>query len=195
MPFELEPFPPLPVAPGESPFHVKGIVIQGFFAYADVKLPGGRQAVLARIPDERVRRFYQQPMLAASWFDVLPFLHVLGAGSVVASMATPRFLADHGAWQAERDVRGVHRVLLMVSSPEMVARRIGVAFSQYFDFATVSVDNVETGLMELTVDLRADGEAIFRPVGRIDLSSSSEIKQRFTLARNAQVSLSGRVRP
>jgi anti-sigma B factor antagonist len=36
--------------------------------------------------------------------------------------------------------------------------------------------------MELTVDLRADGEAIFRPVGRIDLSSSSEIKQRFAEA-------------
>jgi anti-sigma B factor antagonist len=36
--------------------------------------------------------------------------------------------------------------------------------------------------MQLTVDVQTDGEAIFRPVGRIDLISSSEIKQRFAEA-------------
>jgi anti-sigma B factor antagonist len=36
--------------------------------------------------------------------------------------------------------------------------------------------------MQLSVDVQTDGETIFRPIGRIDLGSSPEIKQRFVEA-------------
>jgi len=36
--------------------------------------------------------------------------------------------------------------------------------------------------MQLTVEARADGTAIFRPIGRIDLISAAEIKQRLSEA-------------
>jgi len=36
--------------------------------------------------------------------------------------------------------------------------------------------------MQLTIDAQTDGAAVFRPVGRIDLISSAELKQRFAEA-------------
>jgi hypothetical protein len=144
--------PAVTLAPGESPFRIKGIVVQGLFQYVAANVDGGMDAVRARIVDPRVRVFIDQPFLAATWFDFLPILDLLRAAATAAHLPAARFIAEHAAWQAERDVRGVHRLLLMLASPETVAQRLGSAFARYFDFANVSVKASGTGYSEVIVE-------------------------------------------
>src|SRR5262249_45249859 len=123
----------------------------GFTEYARTHVPGGRAAILARIADARVRAYLEQPFLAASWYDVLPYLHLVSASAAAAGLPTSQFVAARSAWQADRDVAGIYRLLLKLSSPEAVAARFGVIFARYFAFATASVDCVGPGFAEMTV--------------------------------------------
>jgi hypothetical protein len=147
----MDSVPALPVPPGKSPFHIKGVVMQGVLAYLAKKCPGGVEIVFNKIEDPLVQAFYRQQFLAASWYDFLPFLHFAAAAGAAMRVSTARFVAEHAAWQAERDVRGIHRLLLMLASPEKVAERLGVAFARYFDFATVEVSKVATGMSDVVV--------------------------------------------
>jgi hypothetical protein len=59
-----------PFGPGESPFRTKGNVYRALLESADARVPGGREAVLARIDDPALAKFFAQPFLAASAYDI-----------------------------------------------------------------------------------------------------------------------------
>jgi hypothetical protein len=141
---------PLPFPPGKNPFRIKGTVLWGFFEYIDGRVPGGIAAVRARLAEPLVREFSEQAFVAAGWYDFLPVLQILAAAASAANIPVAQFIADHAAWQTERDVNGIHRLLLKLASPEAVARRFPLAFGRYFDFADVSVE-VEKGRSVVTV--------------------------------------------
>jgi hypothetical protein len=69
--FRLDPV--LPVAPGESPFRVRGLYYDRFLAHLKTQ-PGGLRAVLDKVEDPRVVAFIQQPFTWLGWYDVLPLM-------------------------------------------------------------------------------------------------------------------------
>ncbi len=141
----MDPLPPLPFPPGKSPFHIKGVAVEGFMKFVAARVPGGADAVAARIDDPAIRDYYRQPFLDSIWYDLLPFLHVYPAAASLMGLSTEKFVGEHAAWQVGRDARGVYKLLLLLATPEAVARRMGAAFSRYFDFTTVEVLSVTTG--------------------------------------------------
>src|SRR5262245_17925706 len=141
----LEPLPQMPAPPGQNPFRIKGLVLTGLRDFIGTTVPGGYEAVLARIQDPAVLAFMQQRFLTGSWYDILPYVHFLSTAATVARWESARFVGDHGAWQIERDMKGIHRLLLRVASPEKVAWRMGESFARYFDVASVTVVSVEEG--------------------------------------------------
>jgi hypothetical protein len=143
--------PALALAPGSGPFHIKGLAIHGLLAYVAQKIPGGTARVIESIADPRVRQYVKQPFLAASRYDIVPYLHLAAAAAAAAGAPPKRFLAEQCAWQAERDVGGVYRLLLKVASPETVAHRLGLAWGRYFDFARLDVVSVTPGCVVLSV--------------------------------------------
>jgi hypothetical protein len=124
---------------GQSPFNIKGTVLCGLLEYLEAYVPGGLRAVKLRLPSDEHRQFCDQTFLASGWYDFLPVLELLAAGSAASYVRATQLVAAHAAWQAERDMRGVHRLLLKLASPEAVAERFPVVFARYFDFASVSV--------------------------------------------------------
>jgi len=48
----------IPFAPGESPFHVKGVVYLGLREYFAEQIPGGIEAVSKELHDEALRTFF-----------------------------------------------------------------------------------------------------------------------------------------
>jgi len=174
--------PALTVAPGSGPFHIKGLVLHGLLEYVTQNVPGGPARVIDGIADPLIREYMKRSFLAASRYDIIPFLHTLAAAANVLCMPTSRFVAEHGAWQAERDVSGVYRLLLKVASPETVAKRLGLAWARYFDFAHLDVLSVTPGCVVLGVRqmpavlvpwykiaARAAGDTIIRLAGATDI--------------------------
>jgi hypothetical protein len=128
---------PLPV--GTSPFHVKGHVYAKMLEDFAVNVPGGIDAVIARAGDAAIARFASQRFIASSWYDALPMLPLSFAHARLLGVPYHQHLRDRGRYIAERDVPGIYRFLLKLSTPEMVMRRLPRAASQYFDFGPADV--------------------------------------------------------
>jgi hypothetical protein len=144
--------PPALVAPvGDSPFRVKGGVANGLLQYIAENVPGGIDAVRRELEGPSLIAYLDQPFFTGSWYDFFPYLHCQVAAARAVRRPVTRFVAEHAAWQAKRDIRGVHRLLLLVASPEKVAPRMPVAFRRYFDLAIVDVLGVGPGVLDLRV--------------------------------------------
>ncbi len=133
-------------APGESPFLAKGIIFSTAHAFYDQRVPGGMAAVREQIKDPATLAFLDQRFLTGGWYDLFPVL-TLSAAAARACQANAHDLLREGArWQAERDLRGLYRVVLAVASPSAVALRLPALSKQYFNFGeadgTMIADNV-----------------------------------------------------
>lgn len=147
----MDPFVPLPCPPGESAFHIKGVVLNGLLEYIEKNVHGGAEAAREHVRDPAIRTFLEQTFLAGGWYDFLPVLHFLGATAQAANLSAEDFIAAHAKWQAERDVHGIYRVLLKVSSPEAVGKRLPNAYARYFDFGRVETLSLSRTASEVLV--------------------------------------------
>jgi hypothetical protein len=181
----MDPLPPNPFPPGKSPFHIKGIAVQGFLEYVSGHVRGGIDGVAERLTDPAIREFCRQPFLAASWYDILPFLQIYSAAASANGLAPERFIAEHSAWQAARDARGIYRLLLLLATPEAVARRLGAAYGRYFDFTTVEVLSVEPG--QALIDVRGQ-PAILLPWYKVSVTAAAQAILALAGARNLHAS-------
>jgi hypothetical protein len=125
----------MPAAPPpEATFRCKGNVYLGLLEHIERHVRGGLEATLAHVGDPAIVAFASQRFLAASWYDALPIPALGEAAAKAAGAPHPTFMAEFGAAQAERDIRGVYQYLLRFASPTMVVERLPRAARQYFDF-------------------------------------------------------------
>lgn len=102
-------------------------------------MPGGVKGMVSGFEDPRLRRFFEQPFLAATLYDVFP---LAVAGIVCARLAGMPFLdfvRVRSEAQARSDSSGVYKVLLALASPEAVASRLPRLVGQYFDFGETQI--------------------------------------------------------
>jgi hypothetical protein len=127
----------LPFTPGESPYRTKGNVYKGLFDSAEARVPGGKKAVLDRIDDPALLRFYEQPFLAASSYDILPIVPWGMVAAKIVGQSYSEFVRGGGAFTAKRDMHGIYRVLLKLASPQAVVKRLPNILLQYFNFGKI----------------------------------------------------------
>lgn len=127
-----------PFDPGQSPYRVKGTTYRGLLDRFDRDLPGGFQSVLDRIVDQRILEFFRQPFLPSSMYDIYPLLDAGAGGARIAGKAYRTFVREGAAYQADRDMSGVYRVLLRLASPRLVIDRVPRIFMQYVDFGSMN---------------------------------------------------------
>jgi hypothetical protein len=144
-------------APGESPFHAKGLVFTGARDYYEATVPGGMAALLARIEstgDTPLADFLRKPFVAGGWYDTLPILAMSATAARLRQMPHAQLVRENAAWLAERDLRGVYRMVLALMSIEAVATRLSKLSMQYFDFGSAesrkigdrTVESVRSGI-------------------------------------------------
>lgn len=135
-----------PLAPGTSPFHIKGGGYLGHLAWVDANYPGGRKAFLDAL-SLPMREYFETVFLASAWYDILA---IASAGHVCArtlGMPFKSFIAMRSRHQAQVDTSGMYRLLFKIASPRFVAARIPKVMSQYFDFGTPRITRDEdTGI-------------------------------------------------
>ncbi len=138
----------LPFPAGTSPFRIKGTAYIGHLDYAETQIPGGQAAIVAELRDPKLRDFFRQQFLASSWYDILPMLPLGAATARLVGMPLDDFLRYRTRLQAERDVRGVYKMLLQFVSVEALALRIPRIASTYYDFGTADSSVVAPGHVE-----------------------------------------------
>lgn len=141
----------LPFPPGESPFHVKGNVVRGFSEHFNRAVPGGVDAVIARLPTDALRVYLSQAFLSTEWYDTFA---VAAYGEAAASLLGDSFqpiIRSIARAQAERDLHGVYSFLLHLSTPESLVKRLPRTAGQYFDFVSVQVRETAPRRWEISV--------------------------------------------
>ena len=140
----------MPGPPGTSAFRVKGHGLRARMAIYDKMVPGGRDAVIAAIPDEAVRAYLRGPILAASWYDLFAHAMLDIAAADLRKMAAFESVASASGAQAEEDASGIYKLLLRVVSPHMLIRKLGAISAQYFDHGAIDVQRLEGSSARMT---------------------------------------------
>jgi len=120
-----------------SGFHARGLVYIGARDYMIEHVPGGVDAVAAALPPD-LRAFMRQIFLANTMYDVLPIVTISEVAATLIGVSHAEYLRPNAAWQAQRDIRGVYKLLFNLMSAEAVALRLGKAAMRYFDFGEAS---------------------------------------------------------
>jgi|GEM_PF-821774 len=140
-----------PVAPGESPFHIKGVAYLGHLDWVDKHFPGKRPAFLALL-SPTMRTFFSQTFLAIGFHDFLPLAAAGHACARSLGMRFVDFVEMRGRHQADLDLNGVYRILLKLTTAKMVAARLPKVMSKYFDFGDVRVLSEDAYAVRFEVD-------------------------------------------
>jgi hypothetical protein len=130
----------LPFEPGHSPFHMRGSVYAGTRKYFDAHVPGGIDAAYREIRDPQLLAFFQQEFAPDGWYDVLPVAPLIRAEAKAAGVPIAEYMRARARFQAQLDIQGLHRLLLKIASPEMVAMRMPALISRVFDFGQASAE-------------------------------------------------------
>jgi hypothetical protein len=114
-------------------------------SYVEENVAGGTQAMLAAIADPQLAQFFRQTFLAASFYDLYPLVAAGHTCARMTGMTFDGFLRVRTRYQAQRDVAGVYKVLLKLTSPESLAMRLPRLVGQYLDFGSAETHLVAPG--------------------------------------------------
>lgn len=129
----------VPVAPGEGPFHCKGVLYMDAIAYYTEFVPGGWAGVAESFIEPRLRAYLSQPFVASAWYDVFPFVAAHRAAARSAGEPYLDWVRRMARWLLEREFRGIYKVFLKVGRPDAVVRKLPAIAATYYDFLQVEV--------------------------------------------------------
>jgi hypothetical protein len=136
----------LPLAPGTSPFRVKGSVYRRVLERLDHDVPGGAAATIELVPGtDEVRAFFRQHFLIGGWYDYLPLVLLAHADIAVNAplmkpgLSEEAILGELARRHAEMDLKGIYKVLLRVTAPRTAIARMAYVHRQYFSFGSLDI--------------------------------------------------------
>jgi hypothetical protein len=142
--------PPSPPT-GANLFRAKGLVYQGALDFWQRAVPGGVEAVRRALVDAKqleAAQLISERIVAGGWYPVMPVVTSAVAAARLRRMAVAPHVRENAVWVAERDLRGVYKVILSVASIEAVAMRLGGLSMRYFDFGNADTRKVGSNAIE-----------------------------------------------
>ena len=130
-----------------APFNAKGLVYLGAHDFYAERVPGGWEAVVAKLEPDAAP-FFEQRFLTGGWYDVMPILTLSRVAARVAHSPWPRLVRQNAVWLAERDLRGIYRVVVSIASVENVVQRLPELSLRYFDFGDAAGKMVDDRVFE-----------------------------------------------
>lgn len=167
-----DPDTPLPCAPGESPFHIKGMPYRGLVRFIEKAVPGGLESFCDALPDVRLRTFLHQPFLATGRYDVLPIVPFFAALARALGASFDDLVRQASAMQCRYDAKTVFKLMFSGNEPEAVADRFTRFNGQYYDFGKFAGTALGPGRVGLeTADIPA---YLFTWLGPMHLAYAEE---------------------
>jgi hypothetical protein len=167
MDYPLDESKPLPYAPGDGPFRIKGTVYLGHLEYVAKNVAGGIEAMNNAFRDPRLARFFRQRFLSSSWYDIVPIITSAHTCARLTGVVVAEFLRVRTIMQAKRDLGGIYRLLLKLTSPAAVVTRYATVQAQYFSFGRASARSLgPTRAAVVRSDVPAMFASWFEPVNQ-----------------------------
>ena len=141
--------PPLPCAPGRSPFTIKGLPYRGFVYFATQVLPRGLEELLEGLEDDQLKDFVVQPFLASSRYDVLPLRPLTATLSQLLGRTFDVLVIKSAEAQARYDARTVFRHMFGGTSLDDWHERSARFGAQYWGFGRVTAERERPGTVVL----------------------------------------------
>lgn len=142
---------PLPMAPGTSPFTVKGIGYLTLIEEAKEELPGGFPALRATLGDTTLIRFFEQTFLAVSYYDALPILPISVALCRARNLPYAECVRQRAERRAQHDLQ-LYRAIFRTLSMDQAFAGLLKIWPRYFGFGNVSMRCLRPGQWELHLD-------------------------------------------
>lgn len=134
---------PLPVAPGQSPFRVKGMYYLSLLTAMRSRAEG--HAALARITDPAAAQFARQRFEWNTWYDALPIVPVTAALAEQLELPCLEFAKQIALDVAINDIPRVFRMLAGVGSVAATVGRLPQFGPHYLAFGTVEIVQTARG--------------------------------------------------
>jgi hypothetical protein len=132
----------VPFAPGESPFHAKGIQYVDAIAFYNEHVPGGWEGLTASIGEPKLKAYLSQRFLAGAWYDVFPFVAAHRAASIASGQPYLDFIRRVAGFTIGKQFRGIYRVFLKIGRPDAVVRSLPDIAAKYYNFLRVDVKQI-----------------------------------------------------
>lgn len=135
----------------DSPFRTKGVLYIGTQTFFAAQSPRGIELVAEQLPPGRLQDFIRQKFLAGGQYEVLVVPTLIEAEARATGQTLDRYLLHRTRWQAERDIHGVYKLLLKLTSPETVITRLPKLITQMFNFGSSTVTMTGPKRADLTI--------------------------------------------
>lgn len=131
----------VPVQPGTSPFHVRGIYYTLILQHAR-SLPGGMEQFLSQVTDSRVREFMNQPFKFMNWYDAFPTLPCQVALARIRGGPFEDFIRERARLSMQKLIPSMFRTVSKLAGPAAAACHAPRLLQHYYDFLQVEVNDV-----------------------------------------------------
>ena len=115
--------------------------------------------------EPELARFFDQPFLAASRYDVFPLAQAGVACGQLTRLGFFEFVKIRAHYQADQDLKGVYSFVLKLTTAEAVAKRLPTLLFQFFNFG--EVERVDTSRDALEAVLTGVPEPLAPWVGNV----------------------------
>lgn len=132
----------LPFSVGDGPFHIKGTALRGALEFYS-KMPGGLPRIRQSVQDPRLLRYFDEPVLAGTWYDVFASAAIDFAAARAHNRTPEDWLTESTIMQARAMLRGVYKAMLSLFTPGAMAWSIPRVSATFFDFS--EMHTVERG--------------------------------------------------
>ena len=136
---------PLPYAPGESPFHIKGEfyrLVAASVAHHDAKSGGAVTAVLER---GGLREFVSQTFLASALYDVLPLPRLTMAIAKARGFDVHELTTRMGEAAVKAQLAGTYGKLVSTMTPANFHQTFDRVIGQFYDFGPMTIEPRPSG--------------------------------------------------
>jgi len=128
---------PLPVPPGQSPFHIRGLYYNRLAAHLRDSM--GRDW-LDVLDDPRIRDFINQRFSWTGWYDVLPAMPICAALARSRGLEFEYEIRERTRRVALGLIPSAFRLALRVPGAEAMAAQIGQVVAMTMDFVQLGIE-------------------------------------------------------
>ncbi len=119
---------------------LKGTGWKGALEYLDKTYgPEGMRKLLAAL-DEPDRQILSKPILPISWLDFSAYIRIILTADKVLGSGDHKLIEAASVYNAQKDLKGVYKLFLSVTSPRFVISNAQRLWRQYNDEGDLSVE-------------------------------------------------------
>lgn len=112
----------------------KGVAWQNMTTYVrDFFPPGSLEKVRAAITPEDDQILFGKPILQVSWVDFRAYMRFFFKLDQILGAGDKKLVWDISIWAAQRNLHGVYKVFLSILSPDVVLKKAGMIWNQYYN--------------------------------------------------------------